>query len=148
MAFHQPKSDRQLDGVFVAVLPFVIATCVVTALCVAVVQVVYAPDWVTTSLAIAAISGLISVASLLPGAILQRTSSPSIPPALVMMQAVIWAAAIRMIGTVALTALCQYHMGDSVQPCVFLILGYYVVLTFAEVTLIARRTVGPWAEKT
>ena len=143
MPFQHPESDRPLDGIFVGVLPFVIATCVIVAACVAVVQAVYAPEWVTSSLAIAAMSGLISIVALVPGVILQRTSGPGIPAALVMMQAAIWATAIRVIGTVALTALCQYHMGDLAQPSVFLILGYYVILTTAEVTLIARRSSGP-----
>lgn len=146
------QSATNTPGIIVAVLPYLMGAWLLTTACVAGLQAWLAPEWLTPSLLIAAASGSISLAALLPGAFLQRSSGPNVSPSQLLMQAAMGAMAIRIVGTVALTALCQYHMGESMRPMAFLILGYYVVLTSAEVALIARRSMGHpphklWTEK-
>lgn len=105
--------------------------------------------WPTTFIAV--MSGLISICALIPGMTL---ASPKYPAEselsrqqriqrsglfLVGIQATM---IIRVIGTVALLALCRYQMGLPVETIVLFVCGWYIALTAFEVFWLARKAVS------
>ena len=102
--------------------------------------------WPTTFIAV--MSGLISICALIPGMTL---ASPQFPVEsklsrqqriqrsglfLVGVQATM---IIRVIGTVALLALCRYQMGLPVETIVLFVCGWYIALTAFEVFWLAKK---------
>ena len=84
-------------------------------------------------------SGLITLASLVPGLLIGRgVSAERIALSSVAIVSASSAMGIRFAGTVALFVACRYHFGEESSPIVFLVIGWYVFLTSIEVHGLAR----------
>jgi hypothetical protein len=84
-------------------------------------------------------SGLITLASLVPGLVIGR-GVPADKVALTGTAVVATSSAlgIRFAGTVALFVACRYHFGEESSSIAFSVIGWYVFLTSIEVHGLAR----------
>lgn len=97
---------------------------------------------------IAVMSGLISIAALIPGMTLGTPQFPAesklsreqrIQRSGLFLVGVQATMIIRVIGTVALLALCRYQMGVPVETIVLFVCGWYIALTAFEVFWLTRK---------
>ena len=126
--------------ILLAPLPVLLAVWATVSIVTALFYGNYRPELFQPALGIAIASGVISVAAVLPGLIMCQWMASKCSSSMLVIQAGMWAMGIRVLGTVALTALCHYHMGETTRELVVLIGGFYFLLTTAEVAIIARRT--------
>lgn len=90
------------------------------------------------ALVIATASGLISLVALLPGCLLRHPAAGVQLRAGLFLIGSVVAMAIRFGGTVALFVACRYQFGSSTEALAVLVCGWYVLLTSAEIFLLAR----------
>ena len=84
-------------------------------------------------------SGLITLASLVPGLVIGRgVGGDRVARTSVAIVSASAAMGIRFAGTVALFVACRYHFGEESSSIVFLVIGWYVFLTSIEVHGLAR----------
>jgi len=102
--------------------------------------------WPTTFIAV--MSGLISICALIPGMTLATPQFPvesklsrqhRIQRSGLFLVGVQATMIIRVIGTVALLALCRYQMGLPVETIVLFVCGWYIALTGFEVLWLAKK---------
>ncbi len=102
--------------------------------------------WPTSFIAV--MSGLISICALIPGMTLATPQFPvesklsrqhRIQRSGLFLVGVQATMIIRVIGTVALLALCRYQMGLPVETIVLFVCGWYIALTGFEVLWLAKK---------
>ncbi|TWU47383.1 hypothetical protein Poly51_51830 [Rubripirellula tenax] len=139
------------DALRGSMLVWVAMTCVICVL-----EAFYAPGWIEPTLTVSLASGIITIASLLPGLMLKspaatRTShAAEVSPDLAQTQQtthlfIIGAAAamaIRFAGTVALFVACRYQSSLPATTAAIFVCGWYILLTATEIALLARGASG------
>lgn len=114
-----------------------IASCAVTGLVL--------PSLLLTSLVIAIGSLFVSVNALLPGLLQERAASRPIKDySAVLLASVL----LRLVGTVALFAMCSYQMAQSDETTAAFALGWYVYLTSVEIITLSKSLPSSDARRT
>ena len=99
-------------------------------------SLLFLPDSVTESQVVSLGSGFIAAVALVPGLLQERAASRPIKDySAVLLASVL----LRLLGTVALFAMCSYHMAQTVEITAAFTVGWYLYLTSFEVGTLIRQ---------
>ncbi|MGB7344635.1 MAG: hypothetical protein WBD20_10500, partial [Pirellulaceae bacterium] len=141
---HRSSPSEARSGTFLNAAKVVSVVWVLVAVVFLSATRVFAAGHLREMIVISVLSGLIALVSLVPGLVgeLTRRFAPESPTTASEQQnhlgPLFGGIILRMLGTVALFVLCRYQLAGSVKWIAAVILGWYVVLTFTEIAMLAH----------